>query len=62
MEEDSLERDPAVDFLTMSRSIPRFSDDEIKAALLEAAGMLRALRIIIDAKIDVLINGGKTSE
>ncbi len=61
MAQDSLDRDPAIDFLTMSRSIPMFSDEEIKAALLEAAGMVRALRIIIDAKIDAVQNGGKTS-
>lgn len=57
MEQDSLDRDPAIDFLTMSRSIPMFSDEEIKSALLEAAGMVRALRIIIDAKIDSVLNG-----
>lgn len=54
--QDSLDRDPAIDFLTMSRSIPAFTDDEIKTALLEAAGLLRDLHIIIDTKIDVLLN------
>lgn len=57
MAQDSLERDPAIDFLTMSRSVSKFSDDEVKATLLEAANLLRSLRIIIDAKIDAVLNG-----
>ncbi|MBP2560870.1 hypothetical protein J2857_003639 [Neorhizobium galegae] len=57
--QDSLGRDPSIDFLTMSRSMPMFSDEEIKAALLEAAGMVRALRIIIDAKNDAVLNSNE---
>lgn len=57
MAQDSLDRDPAIDFLTMSRSISMFGDEEIKAALLEAAGMVRALRIILDAKEDAVRGG-----
>ncbi|MGK6316859.1 hypothetical protein [Neorhizobium sp. DT-125] len=36
----------------MSRSILLVPDEEIKAALLEAAGMIRALKIVLDAKDD----------
>jgi hypothetical protein len=56
VDQDSLDRDPAIDFLTMSRSIPMFSDKEISAAFLEAVGVLRDLRIIIDARIDAVLN------
>jgi hypothetical protein len=59
MEQNSLDRDPAIDFLTMSRSIPMFSNEEIKATLLEAAGVIRALKIILDAKAQVM-SGGTT--
>ena len=59
VEQDSLDRDPAIDFLTMSRSVPMFSDEEIKSALLEAAGVIRHLKIILDARGDVT-SGGAT--
>lgn len=52
MAQDSLDRDPAIDFLTMSMSIPMFSNEEIKAALLEAAEVIRVLKIMLDAKTD----------
>lgn len=58
VEQDSLDRDPAIDFLTMSRSVPMFSDEEIKSALL-AAGVIRNLKIILDARGDVT-SGGAT--
>ena len=57
VEQDSLDRDPAIDFLTMSRSVPMFSDEEMKSALLEAAGVIRDLKIILDARSDVTSGG-----
>jgi hypothetical protein len=46
--------DSAIDFLTMSRSLESFTTDEIKEALLDAADMLRTLKIVLDAKEEVL--------
>lgn len=49
-----MDYDEALDFLTMSRSLDQFSDDEVREALLSAADMLRNLKIILDAKDEVL--------
>jgi hypothetical protein len=49
--------DRAMDFLTMSRSVELYSDDEIKGALLEAAEMIRVLKIMLDAKDEVTRGG-----
>jgi hypothetical protein len=38
----------------LSRAIPLVPDAEIKAALLEAAGMIRNLKIILDAQAAAL--------
>jgi hypothetical protein len=51
--------DHAMDFLSMSRSLELYSDDEIKGALLEAADMVRTLKIMLDAK-DEVSGGGNT--
>ncbi|MCK8779117.1 hypothetical protein M0654_03870 [Rhizobium sp. NTR19] len=55
VQQDSLDRDSAIDFLTMSRSVQMFSDNEIKAALLEATGMIRDLRMTIEARAEAIL-------
>jgi len=51
--------DKAIDILSMSKSIGLYLDDQMKAALLEAASMIRDLKIILDAK-DEVTGGGAT--
>ncbi|KQY26695.1 hypothetical protein [Rhizobium sp. Root482] len=46
--------DAVIDLVTMAGSIERRSDDEVKAAFLEAADMIRTLKIVLDAKDEVL--------
>lgn len=46
--------DAVIDFQTMSASIDRRSDNEVKSALLDAADMIRTLNILLDAKNEVL--------
>ena len=46
--------DAVIDLVTMTGSISRRSDDEVKAALLNAASMIRTLKIVLDAKDEVL--------
>lgn len=48
------EYDAAIDFLTMSRSPESFSLDEQKEAFLDAADMLKTIKILLDAKAEVL--------
>ena len=57
MERDRSDSDAAIDFLTMSRSLDKFTPDEIKEALLDAADMLRTIKIVLDAKDEVLREG-----
>jgi hypothetical protein len=45
--------DVAIDFLTMSRSPEKFAPDEIKETLLDAADLIRTLKIILDAKNEI---------
>lgn len=47
------EYDAAIDFLTISRSPESFSLEEQRAALLDAAEMLRTMKILLDAKAEV---------
>jgi hypothetical protein len=49
--------DASLDLLTMSRAIPRHTDAEVRAALLDAAEMIRTLKIVLDAKDEVLNEG-----
>ncbi|WP_426124498.1 hypothetical protein [Pararhizobium sp. PWRC1-1] len=42
--------DGVIDLQTVAASIDRRSDDEVKAALLDAADMIRTLKIVLDAK------------
>lgn len=44
----SLYADPVTDFQTIAASIDRRSDETVKAALLDAAGIIRTLKIILD--------------
>jgi hypothetical protein len=44
----SLDEDPVIDFQTIAASIARRSDETAKAALLDAAGIIRTLKIILD--------------
>lgn len=53
MEQDGTDYDAAIDFLTMSRAPEKFSIEEFKEAFLEAADMIRTLKIILDAKDEV---------
>ena len=46
--------DAVIDLLTIAASVGSRSDDEIKAALLDAANMIRTLKIVLDAKDEVL--------
>lgn len=48
------EYDAAIDFLTMSRSPESFSLDEQIEAFLDAADMLKTIKILLDAKAEVL--------
>jgi hypothetical protein len=45
--------DGVIDLQTVAASIDRRSDDEVKAALLDAADMIRTLKIVLDAKDEV---------
>jgi hypothetical protein len=47
------DRDPAADFLILSGAIPLVPDEEIKAALLEAAGIIRHLHIALDMRTKI---------
>lgn len=47
------EYDAAIDFLTMSRAPEQFSLAEQKSALLDAADMIRTIKIILDAKAEL---------
>lgn len=44
----SLDADPLIDFQTIAASIDRRSDEAVKAALLDAAGIIRTLKIVLD--------------
>lgn len=57
MARDRTDSDAAIDLLTMSRAPDSFTQDEIKEALLDAADMLRTIKIVLDAKEDVLTEG-----
>lgn len=46
--------DKVIDFQTMAAAIEKHSDDAVKAELLEAADMIRTLKIVLDAKGEVL--------
>lgn len=46
--------DAVIDLQTTAASIDRQSDDEVKAALLYAADMIRTLKIVLDSKDEVL--------
>jgi len=46
--------DVVVDLQTIAASVYRRSDDEVKAAFLNAANTIRTLKIVLDAKDDVL--------
>lgn len=48
--ESKAEADPAIDLQTTAAGIERRTREEIKAALLDAADMIRILRIILDGK------------
>lgn len=43
-----------IDLVTMAGSISRRTDEEVKTALLDAANMIRTLKIVLDAKDEVL--------
>lgn len=45
--------DAVIDLQTMAASIDRQSDEDVKAALLDAADMIRTLKIVLDAKAEV---------
>lgn len=45
--------DAAIDFLTISRAPDRFTDEDIREAILDAADMIKNLKIILDAKKEV---------
>jgi hypothetical protein len=46
--------DAVIDLQTVAASIDRRSDDQVKTALLDAADMIRTLKILLDAKDEVL--------
>ncbi len=46
--------DALIDLQTVAASIDRLSDNEVKAALLDAAEMIRTLKIVLDAKDEVI--------
>lgn len=46
--------DAVIDLQTIAASIDRRSDEQVKAALLDAADMIRTLKIVLDAKEEVL--------
>jgi hypothetical protein len=46
--------DALIHLQTVAASIDRRSNDEVKAALLDAADMIRTLKIVLDAKDEVL--------
>lgn len=48
------EADPVIDLLAIAMQVGHRTDDEVKAALLEAADMIRTLKILLDAKDEVL--------
>lgn len=55
---DSLDKDAAIDVLTMSRSIPALTDAEVRNIMLKAAAMIRDLHIILDTGTQIHISGG----
>jgi hypothetical protein len=46
--------DAVIDLQTIAASIERRSDDAVKAALLHAADMIRTIKIVLDAKAEVM--------
>ncbi len=46
--------DELIDLATIAASIDRRNDSQVRAALLSSAAMLRDLRIVIDAKVEVI--------
>ncbi len=47
--------DALIDIGTVAASVDRRPNQEVGAALLEAAGMIRDLRIVIDSRIEVMV-------
>jgi hypothetical protein len=47
--------DAVIDLQTMAASIDRRSDDDVRAALLDAADMIRDLKILKDSKVELII-------
>jgi len=46
--------DAVIDLQTVAASIDRRSDDEVKAALLDAADVIRTLKIVLGGKDEVM--------
>jgi hypothetical protein len=53
VDQDSTNQGRVSDFLTLSGAIPLVPDEEIKAALLEAAGIIRHLHIALDTRTEI---------
>ncbi|MCV9960364.1 hypothetical protein OIU34_00495 [Pararhizobium sp. BT-229] len=49
------EADALIDIGAVAASIDRTPNQDVRAALLEAAGMIRDLRIVMDSKIEVIV-------
>ncbi|CAN7616341.1 hypothetical protein LJR235_004563 [Pararhizobium sp. LjRoot235] len=47
---------------TLAGSAGRRPDTDVRAALLEAAGMIRDLRIVMDSKIEVIVKSARGLE
>ncbi len=54
--------DTLIDISTVAAAVDRRPNQEVREALLEAAGMIRDLRIVIDSKIEVMIKNARGSE
>lgn len=54
--------DALIDISTVAAAVERRPNQEVQEALLEAAGMIRDLRIVIDSKIEVIIKDARGSE
>lgn len=50
IQQSRTEVDPVIDLQTMAAGIEQRSGEQVKAALLDAADMIRILRIILDGK------------